>query len=505
MNKKKDFRNPLSLQTDQLWPLIVLAGFIFFVSLVPLPPNDFWWHLKIGELIYTNKAIPTTNLFAWTLPAEAPFVYGAWLGEFLMYLIFRLGKLELVTFTRTLLAAITFWLVAYEGWRKSGSWRLSTLAVALACGMTINNLPTRPQIWSWVPFMVYLIILGKYTDRQLKAKWLVLLPVIMAFWVNAHGAFILGGVMIGIYAMGEGLRKLFKLPGALSWKEVGYIVGSGGLTGLAMFINPRHVKIISYVVDLLTDKPSQKLIVEWQSPSPVGIANIIFFLSILIFLVVLATTKTRLTPTEALLICGFLWLAWSGQRYVVWFGLVGMPILMKIIHGLPFSTPKLVPQRNWMNGVIALILFLPVLLVQPWFVERFPLPERYWKLVIRDTSVGALIGVETPIQAIDYLREHPGGKLFNEMGYGSYLVWALPEQEVFIDPRVELYPLAQWEDYIRITNGSQYNELLEKYGANRILLDTELQNELALILKKDPAWKLEFETGRSQLWAKAKP
>lgn len=505
MNKKKAFRNPFSIQTDQLWPLIVLAGFIFFVSLVPLPPNDFWWHLKIGELIYTNNTIPTSNLFAWTLPPEAPFFYGAWLGELLMYAIYHIGKLELVTFTRSLLAAITFWLVAYEGWRKSGSWRLSTLAVALACGMTINNLPTRPQIWSWVPFMVYLIVLGKYADRQIKAKSLILLPAIMVFWVNAHGAFILGGVMIGIYAFGEGLRKLLKLSGALSWREVGYLVGSGVLTGLAMFLNPRHITIIDYVIDLLTDKPSQKLIVEWQSPSPVGIANMIFFLSILVFLIVLAYSKNRLTPTEALLICGFLWLAWSGQRYVVWFGLVGMPILVKTIRGLPFSTPQLVPQRNWLNGVIALVLFLPVMLVQPWFVERFPLPERYWKLVLRDTKVGALIGVETPIEAVEYLREHPGGKLFNEMGYGSYLIWALPEQKVFIDPRVELYPLEQWEDYIRITNGSQYNSLLEKYGANRILLDTELQNELALILKEDPAWRLEFEAGRAQLWAKASP
>ena len=502
MNKKKAFRNPLIIQTDQLWPLIVLAGFIFFVSLVPLPPNDFWWHLKIGELIYTKQAIPTSNLFAWTLPPETPFFYGAWLGELLMYIIYHLGKLELVTFTRSLLAGITFWLVAYEAWRKSGSWRLSTLAVALACGMTINNLPTRPQIWSWVPFMVYLIVLGKYTDRQLKAKWLVLLPVIMAFWVNAHGAFILGGVMIGIYAVGEGLRKLGKLPGALSWKEVSYLIGTGGFTALAMFINPRHIKIIEYVIDLLTDKPSQKLIVEWQSPSPAGIANIVFFLSILILLVVLAYTKTRLTPTEVILVSGFLWLAWSGQRYVVWFGLVGMPILMKIVRGLPISMPPLIPQRNWINGVIAMILFLPVLFVQPWFVERFPLPERYWKLVIRDSPVGALIGVETPIQAVEYLRDHPGGKIFNEMGYGSYLIWALPEQGVFIDPRVELYPLEQWEDYIRITNGSRYNELLEKYEANRILLDTELQGELALILTKDPNWKLEYKAQRAELWMK---
>jgi hypothetical protein len=66
-------------------------------------------------------------MFAWTLKADAPFTYGAWLGELLIYFFYKIGKLELVTFIRTLLAGITFWLVAYESWRKCGSWRLSAL------------------------------------------------------------------------------------------------------------------------------------------------------------------------------------------------------------------------------------------------------------------------------------------------------------------------------------------------------------------------------------------
>jgi len=498
--------NKLSfIQTDQLWPLIVLAGFLFFVSLVPLPPNDFWWHLKIGEIIYTEKMIPSTNMFAWTLSADAPFTYGAWLGELLIYLFYKVGGLELVTLMRNLLAGITFWLVAYESWRKSGSWRLSALAVVLACGMTINNLPTRPQIWSWVPFMIYLIILGKYVDRQINPRWLLVLPGLMIFWVNAHGAFILGGVMIGIFFVGEVLRRLITPTDALTWREIAYLGGTGLLSGLAMFINPRHIGIIGYVLDLMTDQPSQKLIVEWQSPSPAGIANIIFYLSILILIIALVFTKNRLTITESLLVVSFLWLAWSGQRYVVWYGLVSTPIITKAIRGLPISMPQLVPQKNVLNLIISIILFLPVLFVQPWFVERFPLPERYWKLVLRHSKVGPLIGVETPVEAVEYLRENPGGKLFNEMGYGSYLIWALPEQGVFIDPRVELYPFEQWTDYVHITNGTRYNELLGKYGADRLLIDTELQPELAQVLELDPYWKKEFQGVRSQIWVKTHP
>ena len=62
---------------DILWFFVILAGFLFFTSLVPLSPNDFWWHLKAGQYIYTNHAIPTTNMYAWTLPSGQPFYYAA--------------------------------------------------------------------------------------------------------------------------------------------------------------------------------------------------------------------------------------------------------------------------------------------------------------------------------------------------------------------------------------------------------------------------------------------
>ncbi|HXK43905.1 MAG TPA: hypothetical protein PKV82_13880, partial [Anaerolineae bacterium] len=60
-------RRRLRLATDVLWGEIALVGLGIVISLVPQPPNDFWWHLKIGDLIVTRQQIPTTNMFAWTL------------------------------------------------------------------------------------------------------------------------------------------------------------------------------------------------------------------------------------------------------------------------------------------------------------------------------------------------------------------------------------------------------------------------------------------------------
>jgi len=490
---------------DILWVLVILAGFLFFASLIPLPPNDFWWHLKIGETIFLNHSVPATNIYAWTLPADQPFFYAAWLGELLLYWLYRLDGLALDIFMRTLLIGLSFWLVAHDARRRSGSWRIAAMVITFMCLMSINNLPVRTQIWAWLPFTVTYVILQRYSEGTLSWKWLLLCPACMVFWVNVHGSFILGLALPGIFFLGQALSKLFKQKNALSWKQIGWIGSTLILSSLASLINPRSIGIIHYASNLLSNQPVQRFIEEWQSPTPHGIANITFFVSILFFVITIAYTTYRIRPTEILLFIGFLWLAWDGQRSVIWYGIIVMPIMARLLSGLPIRVPSFTPQRNWLNLALAILLFVPAFVVQPWFVETIPLPATYWQQVLRGSPAGQLLSTHTPVEATEYLRTHPGGHLFNELGYGSYLIWAVPEQGVFIDPRIELYSYDQWQDYIDISNGVQYNQILDKYGADRILLDQKLQPDLAVSLISDSQWQLEYQDDISQIWYSVNP
>jgi hypothetical protein len=507
MNKKKplfleNIINKGVLGIDTLWYLVILAGFLFFTSLIPLPPNDFWWHLKIGEYIFNNDVIPTTNMYAWSLPLNQPFFYGSWLAELLFYLIYRINGLPLLIFMRTLLIGIGIWLIGTEAKRRSNSWRITALVVAPLCLMITNNLPIRTQMWAWLPFIVTYILLNKYVEGKISKGWLLLCPICMVFWVNVHGSFILGIILIGTFFVGELIRRFLKQEFSLSLNHILWIGVTGILSALAILINPRFTGVIDYTINLLTNPPSQRLIEEWQSPTPNGLANTSFFIGILIIIIILAYSRYRLTPTEIIIFAGFLWLAWSGQRYVIWYGIVTTPILAKLIKDLPIKSPVFVPQRNWLNLFIAMVLFIPVVLAQPWFVESLPLPHTYWQQVLQHSSVGPLLSTNTPVAAAEYLKTHPGGHLFNEMGYGSYLIWADPGQEVFIDPRVELFPYDQWMDYIHINNGTNYNDIFAKYGVDRILLDKKLQPELTSLLPQDTYWKLQYDDEYSQIWIK---
>ena len=503
LNQSTKAAPPYHLSSDILYPLIVLAGFTFFVSLVTLPPNDFWWHLKIGEIIANTRQVPAANIFSWVLPANHPFVYGAWLGELLLYLGYWSGGLTLLTFARNILISLVFFLMGSEAKRISGSWRLAALTIGISALMTVNNLVIRPQIWAWLPFALFFILLNRYSDDELKPFWLIsTLPLLMIFWVNVHGSFILGGVMVGIFFVGE-LMIAAKSNQRVNWlHKPAWLLVTGALCGLGMLVNPRGLGSLNYMVGLLTDTPSQRLIMEWQSPTPEGIANVVFYTSILILFAVVAYSSKRLKITELLLLLSFIWLAWTGMRYILWFGLILIPILARQVSGLPTPKLPLVTQTNILNTILAVTVFLPAVIVQPWFVNQLPLPAKFTDQIWVDAPEGPLVTVETPIYAAQYLKAHPGGKLFNEMGYGSYLIWAIPDQKVFIDPRVELYPLAQWEDYIQIEKGHHYGDLLAKYGADRVLLDKKLESGLSGELANDSRWVLEYSDRQSEIWRK---
>ena len=488
------------LRIDHLYVVLALSAATTAVSLMGVPPNDFWWHMRVGQIIAEQGQIPQSNLFAWSVPAENPHVYAAWLGELLLYGLYSLGGSSTVIFARNILALITFAIIGLEARRCSGSWKLAGLAVALAGLMAINNVVVRPQIFAWVPFALFLLILRRYADSAVRARWLVALPLVMVFWVNVHGSFILGMLIVGAVAVAETARTAFKHEGALARRELGWLYASGGGSFLALFLNPRGLGVVDYVRDLVTDPPSQKLIVEWQPPAPTDPPNQVFFASILLLLVAFALGRARLSLTDALLVGGFLWLAWNGMRYVFWFGLVAMPVLARSLSGgQAWAIPR---QSILANAVLAVMLLMPAVLVQPWLLRGMPLPDAYFERMLPPPAP-PLLTPETPLGATEFLRSNPagpGGRLFNDMGHGSYLIWAISGRPVFIDPRVEAYPLAQWEDYLDISGGWRSVELLDRYGADRVLLSLSAQPELSRQLAQSSGWQREYEDRWSEVW-----
>lgn len=490
------------VSTEFLWVAVLFSASLFALSLIPLIPNDFWWHLKVGEIIYETKTIPKTNLFAWTLSSDYPYFYGAWLGELLFYIIFRIGQVPLIIFTRNLLGGLMLVFISFISHRRSKSWRLTALVLSLFFLMFWYNSSVRTQMWAWIPFIIFFYIVDAYSQNTLNHYWLFLIPIIMVLWVNLHGSFILGLVIIGIYLLGEIILKLISSKEAHPWSHIYWLGLILIITTFTVFLNPRGLGIINYLHHMLTDQPTQSLILEWQPPSPATPGSFTFYLSILILIITLAYSKYHPRLPELLLIAALLWLAWNGGRYIIWYAIIVTPALGALISELQIPFPRIESQKNIINGFLILMLTIPVLFVQPWFVEKLPLPSRYTQMILPPNEIGPLLSKDTPIYASNYLKNHTGGKLFNDAVFASYLIWANPEQSVFIDLRAEMFPYQQWADYLSISQGINFDEILSNYGANRILLNRNLQAGLEASLVNSEQWRLEYSDDISQIWIK---
>jgi hypothetical protein len=514
---------------EQLWLVMALVLIGVFVALVPTPPHDFWWHLKAGQLVAT-QGIPATNMFAWSVPADAPYVYATWLGEWLFYALYALGGPLAPILARNLLGLACFALVAAEARRRNGSWRLAALAALLAWAMSINNLPARTQNWAWVPFALFALILGAYAAGQARPRALVALPLLMAFWVNVHGSFVLGLALVAIVCAGETARALgaattrrgapsadnadktnkvppgssaqsLDRPVALTLGRLWPLYHAAASTLAAALLNPSGIGIFGYVSKLLSDSSIQGLVIEWQPPAPRGLPNTVFFGSVLALLAAFALRR-RPTLTDVLLVCALLWLAWGSQRNVAWYGMLAMPILAQ---SLARPRPRLArrPRMVLASTAIALALLVVLIAVQPPFKAGLGLPQPYKALFADVPGAPEQYAADTPVAAAEYLRAHPAeGRLFNEMGYGSYLDWALyPAAQVFADPRIELYPPEVWQDYLAIRDARDYDRLLiEKYDVRRVLLDRATMPRLAAALAADPRWEREYADTRAEIY-----
>lgn len=488
------------IRLEHLWFLLPLALVAGFTSLVPTTPHDFWWHLRVGQLV-AEQGIPRTNLFAWTLPTDTPFVYAAWLGDWLLYICYQAFGLQGPVLARNLLALAAFALVGLEARRRSGSWRLAGLAVLLAGMVAINNLSTRPQNWAWIALPLMAIITGAYTAGQVRARALLALPIIMAFWVNIHGSFVLGPVLVALVLCGETLRRITGQEHARTWNELGQLALAWLAGCAAVLINPIGPQILEYVTRLLGTSTIQSLVIEWQPPTIRSLAGTFFFGSVLCLLAAFTFGPRRPTITDVLLVCAFLWLAWSGQRHVIWFGMIVMPIMVQSL-ARPEAEPRRTAALPGLSMATALLLALLVLVTQPPVRPLLEWPAPYRSLFADLPGAPMLFQRGTPVQAAAYLRANPqSGRLFNDMSYGSYLIWAVPEQPVFLDPRIELFPEAIWNDYLAISNARNYHALLvDRYQVTRIFLDRNEQRYLAQALATDPRWEREYADEISEIY-----
>src|SRR5262245_61857681 len=89
-----------------LMPLLLLFGRMEGVSTL-LSDGDTGWHIRTGEWIGQNRAVPMVDFFSYSRPG-APWFAWEWLSDVVLAWLNAIGGLRAVSFFAVLMLATTF-------------------------------------------------------------------------------------------------------------------------------------------------------------------------------------------------------------------------------------------------------------------------------------------------------------------------------------------------------------------------------------------------------------
>ena len=339
-------------KTARAIALCSLLAMVFLAYCNFLDDPDLWWHLKTGESIYLNHALPTKDHFSFTsetpdflknmgrgentavkLPSDythwSTNLTHSWLGELLFYLAYLAGGFIGVALLKSAVF-VSALLLLYRVMRRNGSgFFLSFSIVALICVLGTDFNLSRPQVFSFL-FMVAMVYL--LSDYRRGGRKFYLLPPMMLLWANLHAGFVVGVVSLAAFAAGETAK--FVVAG-MRGKGGKTERGDGRLKGLLLvalatflagLVNPNGFKIFLMAVEA---KSSLFAICISEYAKPALYGNRCFWLLVLLWVVFVLISIRKMEIAEILFVLSLLAGSLSAQRMTIFFALGAAAFLAK--------------------------------------------------------------------------------------------------------------------------------------------------------------------------------
>ena len=459
---------------------------------------DFGWHYKYGEYMVTNNSFLHENIFSFTM-TDYLWANSYWVSQIIIFALYKnFGPIAF-----SLILSVLFATYSYIIFQKAKTPKIIKTPLLFFFILVISRymLSVRPFYFSSV-CMLTLIYVLLYNKKLIKY-----LPLLFLAWVNMHADFMLGIFVLGAYT-------LFQLIKDLKAKKLVKTLATTAffplLSLVATLINPYGIKIWTTMFAEIGNSTQFTHISEWVPFSSEfnSYTNISFFIvtSLLLGLLIHSSFMVR-------------------KKFGWWLVLVNLVFLVLSIRAKYFMRIFLV------TGIFTVLEFWGQTLeeaaqkISKGFLEPFVKLRPLWIIIfvfIAIESFARNFGIagdlpkwasedKSPYEAVQYIKKtKPEGNMFNQYGWGGYLIWQLPEYKTFIDGRMASWNqngVSPLDEYVKITNDPEENysvfeRYVEKYNITWILLKKE--NELVKYIKenKSGTWYVGFENGISTILLK---
>ncbi len=476
-------------------PFICLAGRPLF--------GDIWWVLASGRVLVEQGQLPSADPFTFA-PHTAMYFDVQWLSQLAYYWAEQLGGLEGVAVFNAAVATLTFGLLLRLAWQRSRNMAAATISVLCAEMTALWFIHPRAQTLAFAAFAATACLLSCTRPRL---RVIVSLGIIEILWANLHGSFFIGPVFTGLLLGGELIEQAIagRWRSAIRYPRVQFLLAAIGAQMLGTLVTPYGPGIYTYLLKFTVDPIIRDHIAEWLPTTASDWPGAEFFVSVALTLAALGLARTRLRAADMLILGLFAVLGVQAYRNIPWWGLASSPILAMALARLSLPPrlaqlgQALVTSKRQVRGNVMRAVLLTVVLIAalPWARAINPwLPA----------GQRSMIPAEYPEAATNFLASHDvGSHILGEHPWGAYIDWWLwPHYQPMIDPAIEVHPAQVWLDVLTIQQGHvTWEELVDRYGADVLMLRRETQEPLIEAVDRSPHWHSVYQDEQTVVYARS--
>ena len=489
------------------------------------------WHIRTGQQILASHAVPRVDSFSSTMAGKTWFAW-EWMYDVIVGALERWAGLNgVVWFTAVVIAGVFAWTFRLL-LRRGTNVFVALVLLLLAASASMIHFLARPHVLSWLFTLVWFWILdssesgclpadsaGPSATNSAAGSWrrLWFLPLLTLVWVNVHGGFLIGFVLLAIcwlsavwYAVTLREDKFDEFLAKLRWRtQARRLAGVGFAAGVASLVNPYGWNLHAHIYGYLSNRFLMEHIDEFQSPNFHGVAERCFALLILAAIVALASRSRTLRVSEVLVILFALYSGLYASRNIP-----VSSLLLALIVGPLLSSMLSSAIQNFAARLTSFRTSSRTLGDRARaFTERMgalqsSLQGHLWAITaavflgviaVRGGSLGANRLMDAhfdakrfPVAAVDFLDRKPARErdpVTVPDYWGGYLIYRLyPRTLVAVDDRHDLYGEEFVKSYLKMVRVEPgWDGLLQRYQACCVLVPKG--SALANILELSPPWK----------------
>ncbi len=446
---------------------------------------DTAWHLASGDAIRLSHAVPRHD--SWSFTAGTDNWYNlSWLFDLGLAQLFHYGSFSAVYAITILIFALSLTLMARHAVRRGASPIIVLLLLLPIAPNIYTSILARPNLCSILLTVIFYLILHDYS-RNGRFCRLLLLPGLMAFWVNLHGGFLLAFPLIGCFLAGAVLER--NRTHSTAYTAI------LALCLLATLINPYGFAVY-YGAYRTVAAAFSHVLMEWK---PVEIGHNLPMTLVLLLMLCIGDFSDRKIPfADRALAVFILLLALSSLRHCAVAALLLMPYLALRATSLAYGSRIGKRIRNIDTAImadmgktdirmlaLAMVLAAGALIALPW---------------PRDAILAEPAGFRKahfPVKEAAFIADYyPGLRFLNSYNIGGYLdyIWQ-GKVKVFVDGRANsLYSDDVLNDYKAFTENHGFGGRAEMIAAQYRLDGLIIANddEDAGLWRWNPDWKVVY-------------